>query len=169
MLGLNLDTILELLERQKKTHEELLGLSYEKRQAIVKSDTGRLNEIVHQELKGLAKMNQHEKRRSALLKDISRTLGIGESEITLSMIIGKADGEKRDRLIALQKELIELLNSQAEINKQNQELLKLQLDYSDVMLNVFVGSDDPLNNFYSDNGRSGDDKRQSAGLFDRQV
>ena len=162
--------ILALLVQQKDIQEELLNLSYEKRQVIVRGDTDRLNEIVQIELKSLSKMNILEKKRDAELTALENVLGVPKQEISISFLIEKANVEEKNRLITLQRELAGILSAHTQLNKINQDLLNTQLDYTDVMLTEIVGVEDPLNNFYGDDGKTGTEKRrQSTGLFDKQI
>lgn len=159
----------ELLEQQKTVFNEMLDLSYKKRQVIVSGAIDELNGIASLEMKCVAKLKLMEKRRGSLLPKLSVVFGIPADRITVSDLIARSGGDVRARLVKLQKELSVLLDSQAEVNRVNQELLQDQLDYTEVRLNLFVGSEDPLNNLYDGDGNSDSESRTSAGYFDRQI
>lgn len=166
-----LKTMCELLEEHISVQGSLLELSQEKKQVIISGNTERLNEIVQTELKSLARMNSIEKRRTALVAALSKELGVQEGELTVSVLSERAGGTPAgSRLTALQEELTKLLREQADQNNINKKLLETQLEYTDTMLNLIVGPDDPLNNFYGGDGRTTDAEiRKSAGIFDQEI
>ena len=164
-----LEELCGLLYEQKSVQEELLRLSTDKRQIIKSGDTESLNATVSRELGELSKLRNIERRRTALLPTISDELGIAPQDVTVSTVIEHADEDRKDELRALQRELLSLLNMQAEINAINQDMLKAQLEYTDAMLEVMVGSEDPLNNFYGDDGKASADKKRATGFLDAQI
>lgn len=166
-----LNMMCELLEEHISVQTTLLELSQEKKQVIISGNTERLNEIVQLELKSLAKMNSIEKRRTALVAALSKKLDIPEAEFTVRALAERA-GESPDarRLTVLRGQLSMLLRQQSEQNSLNQKLLETQLEYTDTMLNLIVGPDDPLNNFYGVDGRTTDTEiSKGAGIFDQEI
>jgi hypothetical protein len=159
-----------LLFKLKGIQQQLLELSYKKKNLAYKNDIEGLNEVVGQELKYLSELNSLEKKRQNVQEKLSKSLNIPEKEITLSFIIDRAGGKLKERFTILQKELNGLLKAQEEINKTNKTLLETHLEYTDAMLHVIVGSEDPLNNYYTEEGKAVEkEMKKSAGLFDKQV
>ena len=163
-----LKAMYDLLLEQKQVQEGLIKLSYEKRQVILNNDTARLSDIVAQEQKDIVKMNSIDKQRVRLIPGIAGALGVPEAEVTLSVIIDGAGPDERNEFFLLQKELTSLINSQLELNKMNKDLLEAHLEYADAMLSVIAEPEDPLNNFYGDDGRANNDKKPT-GFIDRQI
>lgn len=161
--------VIELLREQKKLHEDVLDLSGEKRQVIVKGETERLNEIVRLEMKAVARFRTLEKKRAAALSGAAAEAGVPAEGLTMTMLIDMAQGGEREELNVLQKELRSLVEAQSELNRMNKELLEAHLEYTDTMLEVLVGAEDPINNFYDGAGRSEYESRRTAGLFDKQI
>ena len=60
----------------------------------------------------------------------------------------------KERLTMLQKELDGLLKAQEDINRINRTLLETHLEFTNAMLSVIVGSEDPLNNYYNEDGKA---------------
>ena len=165
-----LDNMITLLSEQKKIQKELLSLSYEKRRAVLNNQTDLINGIVQKESMFLTATQALEKKREQVLSVLSKHFGMPENEITVTVIIKKTSGELQREFIAAQKELSAVLKTQTELNHLNQDLLKTQLDYTNMMLNLLVGPEDPLNNLYDDNGKMSEQTpRKKAGLIDRQV
>lgn len=163
--------IIDILESQKKLHKAIFELSQEKRQVITRADTDRLNDIVMEELKLLNSVKKLEKERVTLVAALAAKtdMQIPEGDVTISAIAEIASAGEQVKLSLLQKELGGLMRSQQEINALNRELLETQLEYTDVMLNLFVGDVDPINNLYSGDGKKDQERRKTAGLFDTQI
>lgn len=166
---MSMATIIDLLEQQGDLQEKLLAVSHNKRKAIIESDTVRLNEIVTLELKALHRMNSLEKKRVELIHQIAKSQAVEEAEITVSRLAEMTDGEERTRLLSLRDRLSKLLHEQKQLNAMNRDLLEVHMDYTDLMLNLIVGPEDPLNHIYGAGGYAEGDDRKSSGLFDTQI
>lgn len=159
----------DLLLEQKSVQRQLLELSYEKNQVIIRGDTERLSEITGLEQRGVVKLRNLSKKHAKLLPALAGLLEIPENEINLSRILEKATAQEYEAFFLLQRELSGLYSSQLEINKLNAELLETHLEYTDNMLGALVGDEDPLNNFYGVDGRADSERKKSTGFFDRQI
>lgn len=160
----------DLLFELKKNQQELLDLSYEKRKAAHSNDTGRLNEIITQEMRYLSVMNSLEKERQNLQESMAVILNVPEKDITVSFLIEKAGGKMKERFVNIHRELNGMLKAQVEINAINKELLETQLEYTNTMLNVIIGTEDLLNNYYSEDGKASvKEVMKSSSIFDKQI
>lgn len=161
--------ILMALEQQKTIYKELLSLAYAKQKFIVDNDTIKLNQTVQQEIKCLSLINKAEGTRLDAVAGFAAASGLESKDMTLSHLIGLAEGQEKEAFGVLKKELTALLFELDELNKANHKLLETQLEYTETMLNVLLSDDDPLNNFYSGDGNSEKEKKQKAGFFDQQI
>ena len=161
-----LSELCALLLEQKSVLEVMLGLSVEERKIIMNGESAKLEDVVRQELRELSKLGAVEKRRMALHSIISAELGIPEAELTVSVIAEKAQPDERETIRQIQKELTGLIEEHTAINKENRELIKSHIEYSETMLELMVGSEDPLNNFYGGDGRAAPDRKKTTGFFD---
>jgi len=161
-----LEDLLDLLTTQKGLLENLLDLAFQERQAIVKGEHEKLEEVVRSELRELSKLGSIEKKRTALHQTISKEFGLATKEITVSEIIRRALPEEREPLKKIQIELTELIGRHAGVNKENRELIETHREYSEAMLNLLVESEDPLNNFYGGDGKATPDRKKTTGFFD---
>lgn len=164
-----LEGIIAQLQEQKQVLEQLLALSHEKREVIIAGNTDRLTEIVQLELRSLSTIRHIERGREQRVAELSAVSGVPAETLTISALIELAQGEQRLQLKRLQVELVQLLGAQMTINRLNAQLLETQLEFSNVMLNLLVGTDDPLNNIYSGDGLAAGGMRANVGLFDRQT
>ena len=158
-----------LLEEQQQIQQQLLDLSHEKKRVIIENKTERLGEIVQLELRQLAALNALEKRRLKLLLQLSPFCGVPVSDLTVGMLIERAEEQQREPLRRLQRLLVAMLREQTALNSEIKDLLEAHLEYSEVMLNLMVDSQDPLNNLYSGTGRAEDDIKIGTALFDQKT
>ena len=161
-----LDDLCALLLEQKLILERMLELSTEEREIIIHGESSKLEEIVRQELRELSKLGGIEKRRLALHKTLAQEFRLPEQYITVSAIAERAQQDERETITGLQMELTDLINRHTAINNENKELIKAHMEYSETMLELMVGSEDPLNNFYGMDGKSALDKKKTTGFFD---
>ena len=161
-----LEDLKKLLLEQKTVLEELLGLSLEERQIIVNGEATKLEDVVRREFKGLSKLGALEKKRLMLHKDLAVEFSIPEEEVTVSTIAQRAEQEEREILSSVRDELLTLAQKHSEVNNENRELIKSHLEYSEMMLDLMVEPNDPLNNFYGGDGRTATDGKKSTGFFD---
>ena len=161
--------LVSLLEEQKAILEVLLDLSNQERKILVEGKSHLLEDIIRRELKELSKINALEKKRKAMDKDLALAFGLDEDEITISAIAERADDYERQVITSLQEELSGLLRHHTELNKENRELIKAHLDYTDMMLQTATPQEDPLNNFYGGDGKAAPGGKRNTGFFDGQA
>jgi len=162
----SLTELCDLLNEQKKVLENMLELSREERQIIISNESDKLESVIRLELKELSKLGAVEKTRMALQKVIAGELGLPEDELTVSAIAERVQPDERETIREIQKELMILIDQHTEINNENRELIKSHIEYSETMLELMVGEEDPLNNFYGGDGRATPDKIKKTGFFD---
>ena len=158
-----------LLNDQKSVLEGMLELSRKERQILIEGKSEKLEEVVRQELHELSKLGAIEKKRAALHKEIAAEIGAPEQGLTVSVIAGKAEPDERKEIERLQKELTSIISQHSALNIENRELIKAHLEYSETMLDMMVGTEDPLNNFYGVDGRAAPEKKRITGLFDSRA
>jgi len=164
-----LNELFGLLTEQKSVLEKMLELSLDERRSIISGEADKLEGIVRCELRELSKLGAAEKKRTALSKAISDELGLPENDITVSAIARRAEPDEREAITKLQAELTALINRHTALNMENRELIKAHLEYSETMLDLMVGSEDPLNNFYGGDGKAVQDRKKSTGFFNGQA
>ena len=155
-----------LLTDQKSVLEAMLELSREERQVIINGESEKLENIVRQEFRELSKLGAIEKKRVALHKEIAAEIGTPAQDLTVSVIADKAEPDEREKIVRLQKELSGIISQHSMLNMENRELIKAHLEYSETMLDLMIGTEDPLNNFYGVDGKAAPEKKRITGLFD---
>ena len=161
-----LSDLCTLLREQKAVLGSMLELAKEERQIIISGESDRLEDVIRLELRELNKLGAVEKKRLELHKVIAAELSLTGDEITVSKIAEKAQPDERDEITALQVELMALIEEHASVNMENRELIKAHMEYSETMLELMVGSEDPLNNMYGGDGRAAPDRKKTTGFYD---
>ena len=161
-----LSELCDLLNEQKSVLETMLDLGRQERNIIVSGKAELLEDIVRREFRELSKLGAIEKKRLKLHADISAQLGLPEKNITVSAIAERADPDERDALVKLQTELRALVDEHSEVNKENRELINAHMEYSEMVMNMMVDSEDPLNNFYGGDGKAVQDTKRVTAFFD---
>ncbi|MCL2627841.1 MAG: flagellar protein FlgN [Oscillospiraceae bacterium] len=144
----------------------MLELAKEERQIIISGESDKLENVIRLELKELNKLGAIEKRRTQLNAQIASEMDIPEAELTVTAIAEKAQPEEKAAIRKLQGELTPLIEEHTAVNKENRQLIESHIEYSQTMLELMVGVEDPLNNMYGGDGRSTQDDRKRKGLFD---
>ena len=155
----------DLLLEQKTGLEDLLELAQQEKQIIINNEPEKLEGVVRLELKQLSKLGAIEKKRLALHKVIASELKLPEQDLTVSTIANCVEPDERDEITKLQKELVALVSGHTKLNMENRELINAHLEYSEVMMELMVGEEDPLNNFYGGDGKAAPDRKKTTGLF----
>jgi len=156
----------DLLREQKEVLENMLELAKEERHIIVGGESDKLENVIRLELKELNKLGAIEKKRLALHGVIAQELNLPNVDITVSKIAENAAPDERDTIRKLQHELMAIIEEHSAINKENRELIKSHLEYSETMLELMVGSEDPLNNMYGGDGKAAPDRKKATGFYD---
>jgi len=154
-----------LLQEQKEVLGNMLELAKEERQIIIGGESDKLENVIRLELKELNKLGAIEKKRLALHAVIADELAL-DGDITVSKIADKAEPEEQAAIKTLQKDLMPLIEEHAVINKENRELIEAHMEYSETMLELMVGSEDPLNNMYGGDGKAAPDRKKTTGFYD---
>ncbi len=161
--------IIGLLDEQTAVQTRLVALSQEKRKVIIEGDTERLNAISGEEARLVHSMGVLEKKRSLAAAQLAPQLGVKPQDVTVSLLVTRAQGADKLKLQELQKQLSTMIATQKSLNEMNKKLLETHLEHIDMMLNMIIGPEDPLNNLYGGDGAQDNERRSTPGIFDKQV
>ena len=165
----SLEDLYGLLLEQKGLLEKLLDLSREERRIIIAGEADKLEDIVVKEMRELRKLNAIEKKRLELHPAIAADFGLTDNNLTVTDIVAHANPDERETLRTIQLELTSLLKQHKDLNTENRELIEAHFEYTEAVLNLVVDYEDPLNNFYGEDGKATADRKKSTGFFDSQA
>ncbi|MGI5880060.1 MAG: flagellar protein FlgN [Syntrophomonadaceae bacterium] len=148
-----LNSFIEIIGQQNDLLEQILKLSEDKRQAIVLGQVQELDSMVHKEGILGQELEKLESARFVLQMGIAEKLDIPVMELTAGEIRRLTNEQYSPLSAALSEHLnnLERLISKLRNSiQENNELLKMSLDYIDEMYYLLSPEDDP--GVYSDKG-----------------
>lgn len=134
-----MDELKDVLQQEDRQYQELITLSEEKCQVLVRGDVNRLEQITAMEQQQTDVLHQYEMKRKSILKDMAEVLGKDPETFTVDAMIRAlaSQPEEQSRLIQLRDQLRITLHKMAEINTQNQALIKQALEMVEFDLTLF--------------------------------
>lgn len=125
-----MEDLFDVLEKEEKQYQELIELGQEKKQAVIKADIPTLEQITARESDAASLLQNLAKRRNRVLNDMATVLGKDPEQITITKMIAYLDGqpEEQKRLAEIKEKLLDTGNKMADVNQQNEVLLKQALE-----------------------------------------
>ena len=135
------DQLIEILGEQTERYEELLGLSLEKRDVIIKNELEELQKINHLENIVINQNQKLEKKRLELIKDMAIALNQKESDLTLNLLIELMENKDEQKpLMEVRDRIKSVVGELKVINEQNGQLVQNALDYIEYSTNLIRSS-----------------------------
>ena len=167
-----LNKYFKVLEQLNAELDGLIESSRRKRLVIVSNNTAELNRINQQDEQRLNALHKLENSRMKALDAIAEAWGISAGELTAQAMITLIDQSNQSALSFYQP-MIELLKDNMtrlqDLNRENQELTLLALDYIDEVQHLILSVENP--GVYSDeaDGALDEHVRKSIKLIDKKV
>ena len=159
-----INQLISLMNEQANRYEELLGLSREKKDAIIANNVDELQKITHLENLIVSQNQKLERKRLSVLKDIASVLNKNEAELTLTALIElMQDHDEQRELTAVGERIRNTLGELAEINAHNGSLIQNALDYIEFSLNIIRSSVTQDPSFYT---AKGEQMADTPNIFD---
>ncbi len=133
--------LIDILNYQKECFDGLYTLAQYKEQAIIQKDLELITEIVKKEEEFIGRVNNLDKKRESMLKDIAIVIRINPNKIKLSDIIEKIgkDNEAAVSLSLLREELIDKTEKLKQQNEMNSLLINQSLEFVNFTINALEG------------------------------
>ncbi len=134
-----MEDFMNILEEENKGYQRLTELSHEKRQIIIDGDIPALEAITDREQEITSRLKNLENKRSEVVNDMSIVLSKQPEELTVTNMIAflNKQPQEQSKLIDLRDRLKETLRGMAEINAQNDTLLKHAMEMAEFDLTLF--------------------------------
>lgn len=130
--------LITTLSEQVELYEKILKIASEKKVVIIENNIKALQEIIAKENTIVGKALRLDKKRIELFEDMK--LVLNKKELTLSDIIETFKGQKEETiLLEIKNKISNVLPKVKIINEQNQELIKMSMDYIDYSINLIRG------------------------------
>ena len=137
MAGIVYDLV-DILTQQKECYEGLNTLAIYKTEAVTKKSLELIMQIVDKEEEFIGRLTLLEKKREAILKDISLVTGLSFETITISNItekIGKTQAVSIT-LTDLKNDLQQLIDTLKKQNELNRSILEQSLEFVEFSVNA---------------------------------
>jgi len=132
-----IDQLIDILEEQAAHYDNLLGLSQEKRDAIIANDVELLNKITGLENILVGQNQKLEKQRLSVTADIATVMNMDPETINLSSLLAKLRGQASyPRLAAVAERIRAVIPALKEANSQNRILIGNSMEFIDYSMNV---------------------------------
>jgi flagellar biosynthesis/type III secretory pathway chaperone len=159
-----INQLLDVLTEQSQRYEELLALSLEKRDAIVKDDLELLQKITRFEHLLVSQNQKLERKRQELMKDISDVMGKSVEDLTLSALAElMKEQDVQAGLVEAGEKIRATLEQLSEANDLNATLIQNALEYIEYSMNVMKTSMNQNPSLYTVKGGQ---LQEDTGLFD---
>ena len=134
-----MEDFMNVLEQEKGEYQRLTELSLEKRQIIIDGDIPALEQITDKE-QGIASILKNlEKKREEVVNDMSIVLSKKPEDLTVTNMIAFLNKQPKEqqKLMELKEKLHNTLAEMADINGQNEVLLKHAMEMAEFDLTLF--------------------------------
>ena len=154
------------LQQEEKIYQNLIPIEEEKTQMIVSNNLESLSEITKQEQEFISEVNELEKKREEIVKNIATVLGKESSKLTIRTIIELLKGQNEQKNLArVYDTLTKTLDRVVSINEQNKALIKQSLDMIEFNMNFYQSIQKANSNNYN-KGAYSDNGTGPSGMFD---
>jgi len=163
-----IDELILVLTQENNEYKDLVLLSHEKTQVIVKGDIEKLQQITDVEQNYITKLNKLEKKRTEVINDIATVLCKNPDELTVKAIADLLSGQpqEREKLCAIHDELKMTLNNMVTVNDLNKNLVNQSLEMIEFDMNLVKSIyQEPETANYSKNAYN-TSSSTGAGMFD---
>lgn len=154
-----------VLVRQTDLHRNMLALAGAKQDAIIKGDLEKLEKTVAEERNLVAKIEEEEKNRAAIMPLVRSAVGLDETAEKLADVVKLLPDPDRSRMESVHAELKSVLEQCQIKTRHNAELLKASLEHVDAFLRTVAEAASPDANY----DRKGKKGGSGPTIIDRSV
>uniref|UniRef100_UPI003FED5B87 flagellar protein FlgN n=1 Tax=Roseburia sp. TaxID=2049040 RepID=UPI003FED5B87 len=125
-----MEDLLDVLEKEEAQYETLIALGDEKREAVIKADIAKLDDVTIREQDAASVLLNLSNRRTQVLNDMATVLGKNPGELTITKMIGYLDKQpvEQEKLTKQRDRLLDAGARMRALNQQNEALLKQALE-----------------------------------------
>lgn len=162
-----IEDLITTLEQEKDYYKDLLSISEQKTETIIKGDVTDLNELTNREQEIAAKVIKVDKKREEIISDIALVTSKNADELTISNLAELLVKQEQEhiKLINLRDEIKEIVEKLQIINDRNKILLQESLDYIDFTMNALQSNSYITNINYESQGQMCDNQ-EGKSFFD---
>lgn len=134
-----MEDFMDILEKENGEYERLTELSTQKRQIIIDGNVPALEDITNKEQDITSNIKNLEKRRIEVVNDMAIVLSKDPRDLTVTNMIAFLNKQPKEqqKLKEIKEKLRSTLEKMADINQQNEVLLKQALEMVEFDLTLF--------------------------------
>ena len=153
--------LIDVIEKESKIYEDILEISKNKTDIIVKGKVKELESITELEQSLIVQIGKLEAVREDLVNKICSNIGKdSSSNMTITELIGYIEAPQAEMLSSYKDNMISVLKEIKDINDINAKLIKSSIDFIDFSINIMSNVNSDGNN-YSDNGQINDSEKKT--------
>jgi predicted transcriptional regulator len=164
-----IDELIDVLDQELDIYQQLIPISNEKTQIIVKNDLAALQEITDEEQAAVDKITSLENKRERVVENIKIVINRKSDTLSLKALIQLLENQPKEQktLSILHDNLDNIVRQLMEINSRNKSLIEQSLEMIEFNMNyiqsmrLYQG-----NNNYTKDAEQYDTKISGAGIFD---
>jgi len=133
-----MENLIETLDKENEEYELLITLSREKTPILIKGDLDALSEITEREQVVVARIQNLEKKRIQVMKDICEVTNHKDQELKLTDLIEMMASRPKEKtaLTEVHDKLKTTLYNMKMVNEQNRELIQNSLEVVQFEMNL---------------------------------
>ncbi len=144
-MKLTFEELMSILQEQKKIYSELLELSRQKQENLIKGDIAALEAITGQEEGLVFQVGKLEEKRKDCFNCLAEQYGL-ERELTLQELLSQVPEQYRSELEKIHEDFAVLLTALEKFNQENTNLIEQSLRFVNFSVDVIGQQSKPLYN-----------------------
>ncbi|WP_010681198.1 flagellar protein FlgN [Acetivibrio cellulolyticus] len=155
-----INELMDILDYEAGIYEDLLKISQNKTDVIIKGKVNELDNITKLEQSLILNMGKLEASREKLVNDLSAEVNVNPSKITITELLKHLDANQARRLESYKTNLLNTIKEIKENNELNSKLIKNSIEYINFSINI-ISSAPAADNNYGNTGMSNEAKKRS--------
>lgn len=164
-----IEELIDVLDKELDIYQQLIPISNEKTQIIIKNDLAALQEITDKEQWAVDQISVLEHKRETIMTNIKIVINQKAEALNLKTLIHLLESQPKEQkaLSILHDKLNTVIRQLKEINLRNQALIEQSLEMIEFNLNVIQSTKMyPGNNTYTKDAAQYHAKASGTGMFD---
>ncbi len=163
------EEIINILKQEMKLYKDLIKLSDEKKNAIIKGKVDEIDKIIKVEQNIIFDIGRLEKVRETSVDQYCVINGLKREDINLTELGKTLGNDAKNQLEKVQVELQGILKDLKNINDQNGELIKQSLEFIDFSINLITSASSFETSLYDSEADKENVKGMKKRLFDAKA
>ena len=164
-----IDELVNILEQEYESYQQLLPIAMEKTQVIVRNDINALQDITAREQLMIDRIHSMERKRSEVMVNIKTVLGKKAVTLNLTSLIQLLDKQPKEQraLSEIRDNLKQAVQRLGEVNDRNKVLIQQSLEMIEFNMNFIQSTRmSPGNNTYTKGASQYEAFASGTGMFD---